>query len=115
MESMGINVETIDEKGIESRLGGAGFVGGIKYKDDASVHPIRMLHKISERIEQAKSKVELIENAEVFAIESVNGNKLVKTNKTYIEAPMVVLQRMVIARFSMTSLKIRFSQREGRS
>ena len=90
MESMGINVETIDEKGIESRLGGAGFVGGIKYKDDASVHPIRMLHKISERIEQAKSKVELIENAEVFAIESVNGNKLVKTNKTYIEAPMVV-------------------------
>lgn len=90
MESMGINVETIDEKGIEERLGGKGFVGGIKYKDDASVHPIRMLYKIRERIEQAKSKVELIENAEVFAIESVNGNKLVKTNKTYIEAPMVV-------------------------
>lgn len=90
MESMGINVETVGESDIKTRLGGAGFVGGIKYKDDASVHPIKMLHKIRERIEQAKSKVEFIENAEVFAIESQNGNKLVKTNKTYIEAPMVV-------------------------
>jgi len=90
MESMGINVETVGENDIQSRLGGAGFVGGIKYKDDASVHPIKMLHKIRERIEQAKSKVEFIENAEVFGIETQNGNKLVKTNKTYIEAPMVV-------------------------
>ncbi|MCO4792764.1 MAG: FAD-binding oxidoreductase [Bacteriovoracaceae bacterium] len=90
MDRLGINVETVEENEIESRLGGAGFVGGIKYKEDASVHPIKMLHKIKDRIEQSNSKVQFMENAEVFAIESVNGNKLVKTNKVYIEAPMVV-------------------------
>ena len=90
MEDLGINVETLSEKDINERTGGEGFVGGIKYVDDASIHPIRLLKKIRERIEQNGSNVKFYENNEVFNISSESGNKIVHTSKHKFETPIVV-------------------------
>ena len=46
MSSQGIEVELVNESQVLSRLGAQGFVGGIKYCDDASVNPIKLLQKI---------------------------------------------------------------------
>jgi glycine/D-amino acid oxidase-like deaminating enzyme len=89
MNSMGINVETIEHAGIQKRLGAEEFVGGIKYVEDASVHPIRMLKKMRAKVDY-QGGVEFFENNEVHAIETVGDNKLVKTNKHHFEAPIVI-------------------------
>src|SRR5690606_15241208 len=87
MGSMDIKVETIDEKGIETRLGAAGFVGGIKYVDDGSVHPIKMLHKLRTKL---GNNVQVCEHHEVHAIESSGDGKRVRTNKGSIDCSLVV-------------------------
>lgn len=87
MKTMGINVEVLDEAQVIKRLGAQKFVGGIKYCGDASVHPLFLLKEIQSRL---GSSVEILENHEVFSVESINGNKLVKTNKVYLEAPMII-------------------------
>ena len=90
MEKMNINVQTIDGADIQTRLGAKGFVGGVKYVDDASIHPIKLLQKIRQRIEGADNRVTFYEQNEVYAIESIAGNKLIKTNKNRFEAPIVI-------------------------
>lgn len=90
MSSFNINVEKVNEAEIKSRLGAEGFVGGIKYVDDATVHPLKMLRGIRKKIEQTGDSVEFFENHEVSKIETENGNKVVYTKKNRIEAPVVV-------------------------
>lgn len=90
MKTFDINVETLDEASIKSRLGAEGFVGGIKYIDDASVHPLKMLRRMREKIEALPTEVTILENAEVYDIANVGDNKLVKTKCAQIEAPIVV-------------------------
>lgn len=87
MESMNIKVETIDQAGIEKRLGAAGFVGGIKYVEDGSVHPIKMLHKLRTKL---GSNVTVCEHHEVFGIDSSGDGKRVRTNKGSIDCSLVV-------------------------
>lgn len=87
MESFGIKVETLEEAAIQTRLSAEGFVGGIKYIDDASVHPVRMLRKM---VEKLGDKVTILENNEVYAVEKVGESRLVKTQKGHYEAAMVV-------------------------
>ena len=90
MESFDIKVEELDEVAIRQRLNAEGFVGGIKYIDDASIHPLKLLHKMKEKIEQLPSEVTFLENNEVYSIENKGDNKLVKTKHAQIEAPIVV-------------------------
>lgn len=90
MESFNIDVDIIDEAGVKERLGAENFVGGIKYVGDASVHPLKMLNGIRDTILKNGKNVEFFENSEVYAIDSENGNKVVKTRTHEIEAPMVV-------------------------
>lgn len=90
MKSFDINVEVIEERGIKSRLGAEGFVGGIKYVDDASVHPLKMLRRMREKIEALPTEVTILENNEVYAIDNMGDNKLVRTKHAQIEAPIVV-------------------------
>lgn len=90
MNSFDINVERVVEGDIKKRLGAEGFVGGIKYVDDATVHPLKMLQGIRKKIEQTGDSVEFFEHHEVAKIETENGNKVVYTKKNRIEAPVVV-------------------------
>ncbi|MBK26761.1 MAG: FAD-dependent oxidoreductase [Halobacteriovorax sp.] len=90
MNSFDINVERVVAEDIKKRLGAEGFVGGIKYVDDATVHPLKMLQGIRKKIEQTGDSVEFFEHHEVAKIETENGNKLVYTKKNRIEAPVVV-------------------------
>lgn len=90
MSTFNINVEKVAEADIKTRLGAEGFVGGIKYIDDATVHPLKMLQGIRKKIELTGESVEFFENHEVSKIETENGNKVVYTKKNRIEAPVVV-------------------------
>lgn len=90
MKEFHINVETINENDIKKRLGAEGFVGGIKYVDDASVHPILLLNEMR-RIVEINQNVKFFENHEVYSIESLNGNKIVKTKRAVFESPMIVM------------------------
>lgn len=90
MNSFNINVERVGQSDIKKRLGAEGFVGGIKYVDDASVHPLKMLQMIRTKIEKVGNNVEFFENHEVSKIETHEGNKIVHTKKNRIEAPIVV-------------------------
>lgn len=91
MEKLGISVEVLDESAINSRLGAAEFVGGIKYKDDASVHPLNLLDAIRKKIEATSENVHFFENHEVFSIENQGDDKLVKTRGAWFSCPMVVM------------------------
>jgi gamma-glutamylputrescine oxidase len=88
MRGMKIKVEELGQKDIETRLGAAKFVGGIKYCDDASVHPMLLLRGIRKKL---GPNVFLLEQHEVHDIQSNGGNKLVRTNRSSVEASMVVL------------------------
>ena len=88
MESMGISVETLNDLEIEKRLGAVNFVGGIKYIDDATVNPKLLLNAIKQRF---SNKVHIYENAEVFDISNDGDNKLVKSRRRYISAPIVII------------------------
>lgn len=90
MRALGINVEILEEDEIKQRLGAEHFVGGIKYCDDASVHPMRLLGEIKRRC-LLDSNFTLLENHEVFDIETLGDDKLVKTKKMYLKAPVVVM------------------------
>ncbi len=87
MREMLINVEEISQSGIQKRLGAEHFVGGIKYCDDASVHPILLLQGIRKRLGK---NVLMLEQNEVHNILTENENKIVLTNKNKITASMVV-------------------------
>ena len=89
MKGFGIDVEIVEEADVKSRLNAQGFVGGIKYLGDASVHPILMLNEIKSRL--IEMGVDIYENHEVFDIANQNGNKLVRTKKRTFEAPIVVM------------------------
>ncbi|MGZ3773360.1 MAG: NAD(P)/FAD-dependent oxidoreductase [Pseudobdellovibrionaceae bacterium] len=93
MKKIDIRVEVINDLDLEKRLGVKNFVGGIKYLDDASVHPLLLLRLIKERILQNSiNNVEFYEEAEVHAIETdSSGNKIVRTRVGLFEASMVVL------------------------
>jgi glycine/D-amino acid oxidase-like deaminating enzyme len=86
MDGLGIPVEVINDSEVQKRLGAVRFVGGIRYLDDASVHPIQLLQQMNKNID-----VTLIEQTEVFGYEpSEEGNRIVKTDNGDFEAPMVI-------------------------
>lgn len=90
MRSLKINVEVVEAGDIERRLGAVGFVGGIKYQDDASIHPIKLLHAVLNKVKSTSDNVKFYENHEVFAVEAHGENKLVKTKQQYFETPVVI-------------------------
>lgn len=87
MRRMQINVEELERPEIETRLGAKNFVGGIKYCDDASVHPILLLKGIQKRL---KKYIFILEQHEVHDIQNQGDTKVVRTNKTNINASMVI-------------------------
>ncbi len=88
MRSLSINIEELDEQDVEKRLGARGFTGGIKYCDDASIHPISLLNAIRNKLDK---NISFFTSNEVHLIETKGENKLVHTNKNKIEASLVIL------------------------
>lgn len=86
MKEHGIQVEVMDQKDVLSRLGAKGFVGGIKYLGDASIHPMLLLEKIRCQLKG----VEFFENNEVYAVENSQADKLIKTSKGRFKSSLVV-------------------------
>ncbi len=91
MAKLKIDVEVLEQKAIEERLGAEAFVGGIKYVNDASVHPLKLLHAIKTKIEQGPGQVSFFENHEVYDIADNGDDKLVKTRGGHFSCPMVVM------------------------
>ncbi len=87
MKTMNISVETIAESEIKSRLGAEGFVGGIKYVEDGSVHPIKLLEAIRSKL---GPNITVCEHHEVHAIDKSGDGKRVRTSKGSIDCSLVV-------------------------
>lgn len=90
MSAFNIDVEVLQEFDIKKRLGAHGFIGGIKYKKDASINPIRLLRELINKLKSFKH-FELFENHEVFDIETMGDKKLVKTKKQYFTADALIM------------------------
>lgn len=87
MNSLKIPVRVHSGKEIEKLVGTRDFVGGIRYLDDASVNPVRMV----ERMLSLLKNTTLIEHTEVFGFEDGPDNsRVVKTDNGPIETSMVV-------------------------
>lgn len=86
MRKNNIPVEILDAPQVSQRLGASGFVGGIKYIDDAEVNPIRLLKRIA-----SKNKARMIENAEVKEILVDGSERVVVTSGLEVRCSIVSL------------------------
>lgn len=87
MNGLKIPTEVFDKPSVERNVGARGFVGGIKYLDDATVHPVRLLERMVSKIEG----LTLIESTEVYSYETTNdGSRLVKTDGGDFECSMII-------------------------
>ncbi len=84
LSNRGVNVEWRDTvfEGTE------GFFGGAFYKDDGEIHPTKYLWKLAL---QTGTGVDVMENAEVFDVDSSGEDIVIRTNKKRIRTQAVVL------------------------
>ena len=86
MNRVGIGNEVLSSSEIEKRVGAVSFVGGIKYLDDAAIHPVRLLERLA-----LKSGVEIIEQTEAYGIEPTEeGTRRLRTDGGIFEASMIL-------------------------
>lgn len=87
MTKLKIPVEIFDAKTVEKSTGAKNFAGGIKYIDDATVHPIRLLERMVSKLDG----ITIIEGTEVYDVtEGDGGSRVVKTDGGEIECSMVI-------------------------
>lgn len=89
MKGLDIDVESLSEQEIKTRLGANEFVGGIKYINDASINPLKLLNHLKNIILK-DPKCTILENHEVFKIDSHGEQKLIKTKKGHIKSDIVI-------------------------
>lgn len=90
MLELGINVEILSQEEISDRLGANDFVGGVKYVDDASIHPLKLLDEMKSILLE-DDNFSLFENCEVFDISSKGEEKIVKTKGGEFNTSIVVM------------------------
>jgi gamma-glutamylputrescine oxidase len=83
MKDNNIDVEILNEIDVKSRLGVEKFIGGIKYLNDATVNPIKLLNEIKNNLGK---NVDIFENNEVYEV----NNSLVKTNQLDIKTSSTI-------------------------
>lgn len=87
MGTLDIRTEVLKSSEVEKRAGAVNFAGGIKYLDDASVNPVRLVERMRSRV-----KADLFESTEAFKIEEGDGGtRVLKTDRGDFEAPMILL------------------------
>ncbi len=91
MDDLKIAAEELSEEDCRERLGVEGFVGGIKYLDDASINPLKLLKSIQRKCIERFPKIDFYENHEVYGIEKNAGQRKVRTRGVDFEAPMVIM------------------------
>ena len=85
MDSLKIKVENLSEADIRKRLNVHGFVGGIKYLDDASVDPIKLCQWLRRNF-----KGHYLPQTEFYKLEPSGGDRKVFTNRGEITCSAVV-------------------------
>lgn len=86
MKAQGLAVQEIDSNYMESDYGVVGFLGGIEYKGDGFVHPVKLLERL-----RAKLNIDIYESTEVFAMENHGKVQRLKTDRGAFETPKVLL------------------------
>jgi hypothetical protein len=87
MQSLGIGTEILTGEQVEKRVGAANFVGGIKYLDDASVNPVKLVNRMRQKV-----NIDLFEGTEAYGIaETHDGTRVLRTDNGSFEAPMILL------------------------
>lgn len=87
MSRLKIRTEILQEQEVVKHAGARGFVGGIKYLDDASVNPVALVNQMRNKV-----KADLFESTEAFAIESTDdGMRILRTDAGDFEAPMIIM------------------------
>lgn len=87
MKGLDIRTEMFTSDEVRKNVGAHGFVGGIKYLDDASINPVALVKRI-----HSKVKADLFESCEAYGItEGSDGTRILKTDLGDFEAPMILL------------------------
>ena len=87
MKDLDIKTEIYDADQVRQRVGATNFVGGIKYLDDASVNPVKLVNAMFSKV-----NVDLIEQTEAIKIEETSeGTRILKTDNGDFEAPMILM------------------------
>jgi len=86
MSGLGIRTQILSDTDVRREVGAERFVGGIRYLDDASVNPVKLVTEMF-----AKVKADLFEGVEVFGIEADGDLRVLKTDGGDFTAPMVLL------------------------
>jgi glycine/D-amino acid oxidase-like deaminating enzyme len=87
MDEIGIPTKIYSAEEVTKSVGATNFAGGIRYLDDASVHPVRLLEAMGRKLKNTQ----LIEACEVYSYEATaDGSRLVKTDLGHFECSMMV-------------------------
>jgi len=87
MKSFDLAVEVLESDGVQERLGTTKFVGGIKYLDDASVNPVKLIHHIKDKCFKISNNFQILESSEVHSIE----DSVVYSEKAKIKSDLIIL------------------------
>ena len=87
MDDLKIPTQVFTASQIQERVGATNFVGGIKYLEDASVNPVKLVREMFNSLQ-----ADLFEGVEAYAIEDTGeGTRLLKTDKGDFEAPTIMM------------------------
>ena len=86
MKKLGIAVEILSREEVEERTGAQGFVGGVKYIEDGSIHPLKLLSCIRKKFQN----VEIFENCEVIEVDKESDLRILRTKKGTFSVQAVV-------------------------
>lgn len=89
MQKVGIDVEEVAPADLKADYGVQGFAGGIRYRGDGYIHPVKLLQLL-----RTKLVADFFEGHEVFGVEhesAVDGKTIVKTDRGHFRASEVVL------------------------
>lgn len=89
MKERGVQVEYLEEKAVGNRLGVSGFIGGIKYIDDASVHPALLVQEILNAAQG--SHLQCFFEREIYSIQESADHVLLKGRSLEVSAEAVIL------------------------
>lgn len=87
MNQLSIRTEVYSSQDIERAVGARGFIGGIRYLDDASVNPVSLVHQLAKKV-----NADIYEGVEAFAIEEGDESaRILKTDCGDFSAQMILL------------------------
>jgi glycine/D-amino acid oxidase-like deaminating enzyme len=85
MSDLGIANEVLSTTAVQKRLGAQGFVGGIKYNNDASVNPIALIQEILE-----KTPCSILEDTEYIDFQRQGSTLRVHTDRTTLQCDLLI-------------------------